>query len=202
MRQRSQKAGALSSGRLPTGFLVQFEKGFLVMKTDAIGHEQARHTHTEGLWLAFKEDERSSFTGTRHFDVDDQYVFRLQPLWYPNPETVELSTSKGQLRPFLRSARISIPFPEGEAELTIFSNASDPTHAFIPFRDATSGKETYAAARYLEVKREGNWVTLDFNRAYNPYCAYGDRWNCTMPPTENILSIPVPVGEKKYKDVH
>jgi len=147
------------------------------------------------------DDERPSFTGTKHFEVDDLYVFRLQPTWHADPETVELSTSKGQTRPFLRSATVTVPFPEGDAELTIFSSTTEPVHAFIPFRDATSDKETNAAARYLEVEREGDSVTLDFNRAYNPYCAYGDRWNCTMPPAENRLSVPVPVGEKAYRDI-
>ncbi|WP_216327381.1 DUF1684 domain-containing protein [Deinococcus aestuarii] len=148
------------------------------------------------------DDERPAFTGTRYFEVDDRYVFRLRPDWLADPETVELSTSKGQNRPYLRSARVSVPFPEGEAELTIFSSLTEPAHAFIPFRDATSGRETYGAARYLEVKREDDWVTLDFNRTYNPYCAYGDRWNCTLPPAENMLSVLVPVGEKRYRDAH
>lgn len=146
------------------------------------------------------EEERLAFTGTKHFEIDDRYVFRLQPVWHPEPETVELSTSKGDLRPYLRSARVSVPFPGGEGQLTIFTSTGEPAHAFIPFRDATSGKETYAAARYLEVERDGDWVTLDFNRAYNPYCAYYDRGNCTLPPVENWLSVPVPVGEKAYKD--
>lgn len=148
------------------------------------------------------DEERPAFTGTKHFDVDDRYVFRLQPQWSTDPERTELLTSRGERRPYLRSARVSVPFPEGRAELTIFSSTDGPEHAFIPFRDSTSGRETYAAARYLEVEREDAWVTLDFNRAYNPYCAYGDRWNCTMPPAENRLSVAVPVGEKKYRDDH
>ena len=67
---------------------------------------------------------------------------------------------------------------------------------FLPFRDSTSGKTTYGAGRYidLEPNPDGS-VTIDFNMAYNPYCAYNDSYSCPLPPVENWLQIPIEAGE-------
>ncbi|MBT8206662.1 MAG: DUF1684 domain-containing protein, partial [Acidimicrobiia bacterium] len=67
---------------------------------------------------------------------------------------------------------------------------------FVPFRDATSGKESYGAGRYLDVHpNEDGTVTLDFNYAYNPYCAYDEAFSCPLPPIENWLEVPIAAGE-------
>jgi hypothetical protein len=70
---------------------------------------------------------------------------------------------------------------------------------FIPFRDATSGQETYGAGRYLDLQENTTGLyELDFNNAYNPYCAYTETYSCPVPPAENTLPIPIPAGEKIY----
>jgi len=70
---------------------------------------------------------------------------------------------------------------------------------FIPFRDATSGGGTYGAGRYLDLIENTTGIyDLDFNRAYNPYCAYNDRFSCPLPPGENTLEVPILAGEKIY----
>jgi uncharacterized protein (DUF1684 family) len=73
----------------------------------------------------------------------------------------------------------------------------------VPFRDATTGKETYGAGRYLDVLRiKGEDYVLDFNTAYNPLCAYSPRYNCPYPPAQNRLKIPVEAGEKTPVEGH
>ena len=67
-------------------------------------------------------------------------------------------------------------------------------YLFVPFGDATNGSDTYGGGRYVEVTR-GEWI-LDFNKAYNPYCAYSGRYSCPKVPLENILSIPILAGTK------
>lgn len=70
---------------------------------------------------------------------------------------------------------------------------------FIPFRDQTSGQETYGSGRYIDLAENTSGIyTLDFNRAYNPYCAYNDTYSCPLPPAENTLAVPIRAGEKKY----
>jgi uncharacterized protein len=75
-------------------------------------------------------------------------------------------------------------------------------HFFMPFKDATTGKTTYSSGRYLDFTfadiKDGK-IILDFNNAYNPYCAFTDGYNCPIPPKENTLKFAVMAGEKKYK---
>jgi uncharacterized protein (DUF1684 family) len=71
---------------------------------------------------------------------------------------------------------------------------------FLAFADATSANETYGAGRYLDLKKVpgATSVTLDFNKAYNPYCAYSDKFSCPFPPKENVLKVAVKAGEKSF----
>ncbi|HEX2021594.1 MAG TPA: DUF1684 domain-containing protein [Candidatus Thermoplasmatota archaeon] len=74
---------------------------------------------------------------------------------------------------------------------------ADERYILIPFRDATTGKETYGAGRYLDLEPTPDDVyDLDFNRAYHPYCAHDDAWSCTLPPPENRLPVRVEAGER------
>src|SRR5207245_8899857 len=74
---------------------------------------------------------------------------------------------------------------------------------FIPFRDGTSGQETYGAGRYVEAEPLGGGsFALDFNRAYNPYCAYNEHWRCPLPPRENWLHVPIRAGELSFPYTH
>jgi len=82
------------------------------------------------------------------------------------------------------------------ASLAAFSQGDG---LFIPFRDSTSGSETYGAGRYVEAEPLGDGrFELDFNRAYNPYCAYNDAWRCPLPPRENWLTVPIRAGELSF----
>ena len=73
----------------------------------------------------------------------------------------------------------------------------------LPLRDATSGKETYGAARYLDIEqRPTDEYVIDFNLAYNPYCAYSEDYVCPFPPRENWLSVPIRAGEKNFPLQH
>ena len=70
---------------------------------------------------------------------------------------------------------------------------------FVPFRDSTSGQETYGAGRYIDLKENTSGIyDLDFNRAYNPSCAYNSTYSCPVPPAENTLKVAIRAGEKKY----
>lgn len=90
--------------------------------------------------------------------------------------------------------------------LTVYQNydyKDHPEHGgylFIPFRDQTSEFSTYGGGRYLDIPiPEGKTATLDFNKAYNPLCAYSERWSCPLVPMNNALNVAILAGEKKYK---
>ena len=154
-------------------------------------------------------ERRSGFHGLNYYppDPDFQVVAQVTPI--DDMDVVELNTSTGDLRPQRRAARLT--FTIGDADVTLIGFTDpDEDHLhelFIPFRDTTSGGETYGAGRYLETAvDEGDdgalQAMLDFNLAYNPYCAYSDNYSCPIPPAENRLAVPISAGERVYGDGH
>ena len=141
------------------------------------------------------------FTGLSHYPPSAQLVFQL-PLERGMGEQVTLQTSTGELRQMQVFGTVQVPFPEGEATLTLYAQPGEnaPSGLFLPFRDLGSGSESYGAGRYLDVptfQQDGAmWVSLDFNLAYHPYCAYGEGWTCPLPPAHNWLKVAVRAGEK------
>lgn len=118
---------------------------------------------------------------------------------------MDLPVSAGGTMSFSRIGHVEIPFPEGARRLGVYWMAGYAGGIFLPFRDATSGGETYAAGRYLldSAKsadlggdRERGTLVLDFNFAFQPSCAFDPKWACPLAPPENRLDIPVRAGER------
>ena len=113
-----------------------------------------------------------------------------------------MQTSTGDVASYLRWARIHFEVDHETAELTVYRDAQSGAF-FLPFQDANAGGETYGAGRYLEVEElEDGRLHVDFNYAYNPYCAYNERWSCPIPPAENRLTVAIRAGEKTFDDEH
>ncbi len=148
---------------------------------------------------------RPRFTSLAYFPPDEAYRIRVSLAKLPNPEPVTLATSKGVPRPMLRYGYFDFEIGGVKQRLYGYKAAPQPGHhhedpsLFVPFRDATSGKESYGASRYLDLEENpsGEYL-LDFNLAYNPYCAYSDDYVCPFPPKENWLSVPIRAGEKAF----
>ena len=146
--------------------------------------------------------QRGFFTGLRYFDPDPSLRFETRLKRYSNPASVMMTTSKGTRQLFNRVGYFEFSLDGEPTKVQAFQSAEreDPS-IFIPFRDGTSGKDSYGAARYLDLEVEhDDSYALDFNNAYNPYCAYSEDYVCPLPPQENWLSVPVRAGEKKYHE--
>lgn len=146
--------------------------------------------------------DRASFEGLKYFDPDPLLRIEARLHRYPDPEGVMVSTSKGSRQLFNRVGYFDLGIGKGEVRLHAYQSAEreDP-NLFIPFRDATSGTESYGAARYLDMEVEhDDEYAVDFNYAYNPYCAYSEDYVCPLPPQENWLKVPIKAGERKYHD--
>lgn len=146
--------------------------------------------------------ERGAFTGLKYFDPDPLLRIEARLHRYQNPEGVMVSTSKGTRQLFNRVGYFDLEVEGSQVRLSAYQSAGrDDPNLFIPFRDATSGKESYGAARYLDMEVEhDDEYAVDFNYAYNPYCAYSEDYVCPLPPQENWLKVPIRAGEKKYHD--
>lgn len=140
-------------------------------------------------------EDQESFSGLRYFPPEPGLVLTAIPE-RADGEVVTVQTSDGSERQYVRSAVVELDTPAGPTTLTLFSTEGSAGF-FVPFRDATSGTDTYGAGRYLDVEsNDDGSVTIDFNLAYNPYCAYSDAYSCPLPPAENWLDIPIRAGEK------
>ena len=151
---------------------------------------------------AIPPSERANFQGLKYFPIDPGYRFEAELKRYPDPEHVKMLTSAGEPDDYIRYGYFAFKFGDKLCKLDVFEDGSpngDPQHLFIPFRDETSGKETYGAGRYLELKEdEGPKFLLDFNMAYNPFCAYNPQYSCPIPPPQNTLKVEMRAGEKSY----
>ncbi len=142
--------------------------------------------------------QKRTFGGLRYFDEDSTLRLEVTATPFPEREQIEIQTSTGETRHYTRFARFKFSVDGREAELTIY----ETEHGyFLPFVDSLAGKETYPAGRYLDPEPlSGNRFLVDFNLAYNPYCAYNDVWSCPLTPFENRLKVPIRAGEKMFHE--
>lgn len=146
-----------------------------------------------------------AFEGLTYYPPDPAWRFEalLEPCPSGDPAFV-LETNTGEERVMARVGTVTVNLPGGSRTLLAFAplNESSPQRVFVPFRDATSGTETYPAGRYLDVPltrdADSSSVTaqVDFNLAYHPYCAYSPAWTCPLPPPENRLEEMIRAGER------
>ncbi len=148
------------------------------------------------------ERERELFKGLKYFPPNPDYQVNAHLSKFEKPEVITMATSKGTIRPYLRYGLFQFELHGRKQQLHAYKAADDPTdHSlFVPFTDETSGKESYGSGRYLDIEEQKrDDYILDFNLAYNPYCAYDEDYVCPMPPRENKLHIAVRAGEKNYR---
>lgn len=113
---------------------------------------------------------------------------------------VTLPTSTGKMRQMVRLGVLAFALKGQSMTLGAFIEVDAPNldRLFVPFTDRTTGTETYAAGRYLEIDRTATGIyVIDFNRAFNPFCAYNEEYDCPYPPPENRLPVPVRAGERQ-----
>ncbi len=159
-----------------------------------------REEREQAVKAALPAAAAAHFRGLRFFPFDPAYRFQamIEPVTPPQP--LVLAASDGSRRPAHRVGRVRLRFPNGEAVLSIFQlddiATQVPDHLFLPFRDAGAGTTTYGAGRYVDVERlPGGVVSIDFNHAYNPDCAYGISGQCPITPEENTVKFAVEAGE-------
>jgi uncharacterized protein (DUF1684 family) len=143
-------------------------------------------------------DQRPSFSGLKYWPEDPTWRFRLPLDSNVEPGFVMMPTSTGSQQRYERAGTITVNHNGAASTLTLYT---DEHGLFLPFRDGTSDDESYGAGRYLEPTRgDDGLIEVDFNFAYNPYCAYNEHYSCPIPPAENRTTMRIEAGEKKFKD--
>ena len=150
-----------------------------------------------------------TFDGLEFFSVDSSFVVTAKFTPTPDDPIFEMATTTTRKPLYKRYGILNFSLNKKEFQLDLFQNqdfdrdAKYEDYLFLPFTDMTSGNESYAGGRYLDVFiskiNKNNTVVLNFNNTYNPYCAYDSRYSCPIPPKQNHLRIPVKAGIKAYK---
>jgi len=150
-------------------------------------------------------EERRSLVGKglSYFPPDPDLRFELTLYEHDEKKKIIVATTKGGEQEFIRWGEFKFEVDGKQCVLQAYKSAREEERLWVPFRDKTSGKETYGAGRYLDLGQErhrtdeGKWI-LDLNRAYNPWCAYSEAYTCPFIPPENWLEVPIRAGEKSY----
>jgi uncharacterized protein (DUF1684 family) len=138
------------------------------------------------------------FLGLAYYPWNSEMRMQLKLDRNVSDEPIEVQTSTGDVRVVHRAGKIRFEINGEAAELTVLT--SPDGELFLPMRDATSGKESYGAGRYLEPEKVGDdEIAVDFNYLYSPYCAYDERYSCPLPPMENWIKVPIEAGEKNFE---
>jgi uncharacterized protein (DUF1684 family) len=147
--------------------------------------------------------DKPRFKGLEYYPPDPSYRFELELHEHPEKQAVRMAYTKGNEQDFIRWGEFKFKVGEKEQALQAYKTSRNEEMLFVPFKDASSGKETYGAGRYLDLETErdrtteGKWI-LDFNQAYNPWCAYSEAYTCPFVPVENWLEVPILAGERNY----
>ncbi|WP_456460882.1 DUF1684 domain-containing protein [Lutibacter sp.] len=154
------------------------------------------------------EEDLKTFKTLDFFKTDKNYKVEAEFELTPNTPVFEMQTNTDRL-PLYRKYGVAHFTLNGEKfKLNIYQsqdlivNPEFEDYLFLPFNDTTNGSSTYGGGRYIDLKfppKESKTIVIDFNKAYNPYCAYNDTYSCPIPPPENNLPIDIPVGVKAYK---
>lgn len=141
-------------------------------------------------------EQKKDFHGLQYFPENDSLRLEVQVEEFENKQTFEMQTSTGDVQIYEKFGKFRFEVDGEEVELTIYQSQHG---FFLPFVDTLAGKETYPAGRYLEPEAlPGGHFIVDFNIAYNPYCAYNEMWSCPITPAENRLKVAIRAGEKLF----
>ena len=146
-------------------------------------------------------DQRKRFRGLQYFSENEGLRFVLAVEEFPedSKDLIQMATSTGDTAPHTRWGQLKCEVDGVPVALTVYRSAGGDDY-FLPFMDTTTGDGSYADGRYLDLPAtEDGRLVVDFNYAYNPYCAYNEMWSCPITPPENRLKVPVRAGEKVFE---
>lgn len=146
--------------------------------------------------------DKKNFHGLHYYMPDAGYRITASLKVNAKPGILDMATSNGKNESYIKYGYASFELLGKQLKLLVLKKQAKDKMLFVPFLDKTSGIDTYGAGRYLDVAMIGGnetQVILDFNQAYNPYCAYNASYVCPMPPVDNNLEVEIRAGEKAEK---
>jgi len=140
-----------------------------------------------------------TFSHLDFFPIQKKYRVKANFKRTPNEEPFDMLTTTSRLAKYVKYGLANFTLDNKNLSLVIYQNVDGEKHLFLPYFDKTSGKESYSGGKYIELENpKDNHIIIDFNQAYNPYCAYNHKYSCPIPPDENRLDVEIKAGVKKY----
>lgn len=191
-------------------FLLTLFAGNFLSSNGQTTYENNLQHERDSIDVVFGDVEQSilpaesiaDFSGLEYFPIDSSYRVKCTFKRLKNQKPFQMKTSTDRLPTYVAYGKLEFALNGKKCELTVYQNLDlmknkeYADYLFIPFLDETSGLETYGAGRYMDIRigdLEGTPM-LDFNKCYNPYCAYNDKYSCPVPPNENHLPIRIEAG--------
>ena len=182
----------------------QAEDSVLIAEIEAYRAELDHHYQDKETSPFKKKRERKKFKGHRYYEIDLEYRVEAEIAEFLFKDTIIIPTSAGTEKKFRRYCELTFVIKGKDCKLVAYQRAKKghENYLFVPFKDLTSGFDSYGGGRYLDldVPKGQSSVILDFNYAYNPYCAYTTGWFCPIPPEENFLNVEVRAGLMKPEE--
>ena len=151
------------------------------------------------------EEDRAVFEKLDYFPINNKYFVIAKFTRTDSEKPFEMKTTKERRPIYVKYGELTFTIDEKPFKLNLYKNIElskkeeYKDYLFLPFSDNTNGKESYIGGRYIDMKiPKGDLVTIDFNLAYNPYCAYNYKYSCPIVPLENVLDIDINAGVKKF----
>jgi len=165
----------------------------------------------ESEYSPFNYKKKIEFHPLKYYDVDPEFIFKTKLYEFPKKDSLTIFGTKGEARPTIRFGYIKIYYGGKYYKINVYQSKSRQTDASgnpityysIWFTDRTTNNETYGVGRYLDFERveDKNFIYIvDFNKAYNPYCAYSAEYSCAIPTKEDFIDLAIEAGEKKYHE--
>ena len=185
---------------------------FFGLNSFAQSYSEQISTHREKYKQDFIKESNSplkenDLQNLHFYDADSSYKISADVEILKNEKVFKMPTYDGTSKEFYRYAKINFNLNDKAITMTLYKSialASNPAYKdllFLPFTDETNNVETYGGGRYIDLSSKeisDNKIEVDFNKAYNPYCAYSDGYRCPVPPEENNLELAIKAGEKKF----
>jgi len=153
------------------------------------------------------EEDFKVFKGLDFYPIDEKYIVKATLVRTPEAKIFKMKTTGTRTPEYVKYGQLNFSLDGQEFKLNLYQNIDlikkegFADYLFLPFSDLTCGKESYIGGRYIDMKiPKSDTVTIDFNKAYNPYCAYNHKYSCPIVPLENDLKIAILAGVKKFHD--
>lgn len=152
-------------------------------------------------------EDFASFKSLDFFPINTNFIVEAKFVRLPNEKIFKMKTSTSRTPEYVKYGELLFTIDGKDFKLNLYQNielikkAGFEDYLFLPFSDLTCGKESYIGGRYIDMRiPKGNTTIIDFNKAYNPYCAYNHKYSCPIVPLENDLEIAILAGVKKFHD--